>query len=163
MLDPKLAVLAVSLGGAGVLGVGAVGAGAYAVHARGGFCGRHGGARAEMAHKFINFVVNEKLDEIDATDAQRQKVNEVRDRLMKEGHALHEGRDEMREELLTLLAQDNPDPARVKAAVHARAEAFTRFADDAVDGLLEIHAALTPAQRAQLLADAREHMGAREN
>jgi Spy/CpxP family protein refolding chaperone len=114
-----------------------------------------------MIHKFIDFAVSEKLDEIDATAEQRQKVTEIKERLLKEGHELRQGRDELRDEMLTLLAQDNPDAARVKALVRERTSAFAAFADDATDAMLELHSVFTPAQRAQLLADAREHMASR--
>lgn len=152
----KIAMLALATAGAGLLCVGA-----WTVRAHGGLHGHRGGAHAEMVHKFIGFAVNEKLDEIDATDAQRKKVQEVKDRLLKEGHALREGKEALHQELMTLLAQDNPDPARVKALVHQRTEAFVRFADDATDAVLELHGTFTPAQRAQLLDDAREHLAER--
>lgn len=152
----KIAMLALATSGAGLLGLGAWTAGAH-----GGFRGHRGGAHAEMVHKFIDFAVSEKLDEIDATAEQRQKVQEVKDRLLKEGHALREGRESLHEEMMTLLAQDNPDPVRVKALVRQRTDAFVRFADDATDAVLELHGTFTPAQRAQLLDDAREHMAAR--
>jgi Spy/CpxP family protein refolding chaperone len=152
----KIAMLAFATGGAGLLGLGA-----WTVHERGGFHGHGGGAHAAMVHKFIDFAVSEKLDEIGANAEQRQKVQEVKDRLLKQGHALREGKHALREELMTLLAEDNPDPARVKALVRQRTDAFARFADEATDALLELHGTFTPAQRAQLLADAREHMEAR--
>jgi Spy/CpxP family protein refolding chaperone len=111
-----------------------------------------------MVHKFVDFVVTQKLDEVDATAEQRQKVQEIKDRLIKEGHALKEGKEDLRAQLLEQLSQDNPDPARVKALVRQRMNEFSAFADDATDALLELHGTFTPAQRAQLLADAREHM-----
>jgi Spy/CpxP family protein refolding chaperone len=148
----KIAMVALATGSASLLGVGT-----WAMHERGGFCGRHGSARSEMVHKFIDFAVSEKLDEIDATAEQRQKVQEIKDRLIKEGHALREGKDDLRAQLLEQLAQDNPDRARVKTLVRERMNAFSAFADDATEALLELHATFTPAQRAQLLADAREH------
>ena len=149
----KIAMVALATGSASLLGLGT-----WAVHERGGFCGRHGGARSEMVHKFIDFAVSEKLDEVDATAEQRQKVREIKDRLMKEGHALREGKEGLREELLLQLSQENPDPAKVKGLVRERMNAFSAFADDATDALLELHATFTPAQRAQLLADARDHV-----
>lgn len=152
----KIAMLALATGGAGLWGLGA-----WTARAHGGFHGHRGGAHPEMVHKFIDFAVSEKLDEIDATEAQRQKVQEVKGRLLKEGHALRQGKESLHQELMTLLAQDNPDPARVKALVRQRTDAFVRFADDATDAVLELHGTFTPAQRAQLLDDAREHMAER--
>jgi Spy/CpxP family protein refolding chaperone len=149
----KIAMLAFATGSASLLGLGA-----WTVHERGGFCGRHRGADPEMVHKFVDFVVTQKLDEVDATAEQRQKVQEIKDRLIKEGHALKEGKEDLRAQLLEQLSQDNPDPARVKALVRQRMNEFSAFADDATDALLELHGTFTPAQRAQLLADAREHM-----
>jgi Spy/CpxP family protein refolding chaperone len=148
----KVAILALATGSAGLWGLGA-----WAVHEHGmGFCTPR--RQAAMMHRFIDFAVSEKLDEIDATPEQRQKIQEIKDRLLKEGQALHEGKDGLHEEMLAILAQDNPDPVRVKALVHQRTDALVRFADDATDAMLELHATLTPAQRAQLLGDAREHM-----
>lgn len=150
----KIAVLAFATGGAGALGMGA-----YSLHDRaGGFCGRFGAARSEMVHKFVDFAISEKLDEIDATAEQRQKVREVKERLMKEGHALREGKDELRQQLLEAWAQDEPDAARVKALVRQRVNAFAAFADDATDAMLELHSTFTPAQRAKLLEDARQRL-----
>lgn len=149
MIGTKVAVLALAAGGVGLLGVGA-----WQVHAQGGFCGH----RHAMTHKFIDFVVNEKLDEIGATSAQKERVGAIKDRLMKKAEALHDDHQALHNDLLALLEQDNPDPARLKALVHERIEAFSRFADEAADGLVELHGVFTPEQRRKLLAEAREHV-----
>jgi Spy/CpxP family protein refolding chaperone len=155
MLDPRMTLLAVTLGGLSLLG-----AGAYTAHAHGGFRGfRH----PEMAHKFLDLVVSEKLDEIGATPAQRQKVAEVKERLLKAGHALHESRGPLREEMLGLLAKDRLEASELKALVHARVEELTRVADEFAEGVAELHAVLTPEQRQTLLAEAREHMARRRH
>ena len=149
MIGTKMAVVALALGGVGILGAGALHA-----HARGGFFGHRDAA---MRRKFIDFMVNEKLDAIGATDAQKQKVREIKDRLVKDGQALHPDHEALHQELLSLLEQDNPDAARLKALVHERTEAITRFADEAVDAAIELHGVLTPEQRKKLLAAAKEH------
>jgi periplasmic protein CpxP/Spy len=151
MITAKMMVLGAAL--AGVAGAGGLGAGA--MHAHGGSRGH--GRDPEMVHKFIRFAVDEKLDAIDATPEQRQKVREVSDRLLQEAKALHHGKRELHDEMLGLMAQDEPDAARVKALVRERVQEFSRFADDATDGLLELHRTFTPEQRAQLLAHARTH------
>jgi Spy/CpxP family protein refolding chaperone len=65
MMDPRITLVALAVSGASALGVGAWTA------AQGGFHGHRGPA---MFHKFVDFAVESKLDEIGATDAQRQKV-----------------------------------------------------------------------------------------
>jgi protein CpxP len=145
---PLLAALAVS-------GTGLVGVGAWAAHAHGGFRG-HGDPA--MMHKFFEFAVNEKLGEVGATEAQKQKVREIKDRLVKDGHPLRDRHRELREKLFNIMEQDDVDPAQVKALVREHTEAISRFADEAAEALVELHDVFTPEQRRQLLADAREHM-----
>jgi protein CpxP len=150
MIGTKVAVLTLAAGGVGILGLGA-----WQVHAMGGFQGHD---RHEMVHKFITFAVNEKLDQIGASAAQKEKVRAVEDRLIKKGEALHGERDSFRQELMALLEQDSPDPAQVKALAHKHIEKFSQFADEAADAVVELHGVFTPEQRHQLLADLREHM-----
>jgi periplasmic protein CpxP/Spy len=77
---------------------------------------------------------------------------------MEDAHSLRGSKQGFREDLLKLLEQDDVDPAQVKAMVRQRTEAFTRFADEAADAVVELHSVFTPEQRKQLLADLREHM-----
>ena len=149
MFDPRIAVLALAVSGAGALGFGA-----YRVHAHGGFRGHRDPA---LMHKFIDFTISEKLDAIGASDAQKQKVREIKDRLIKDGHALRESQGSLHEQLLGLLEKDEVDATQLKSMVRERTEAFSRFADEAADALVELHGVFTPEQRRQLLADAREH------
>jgi periplasmic protein CpxP/Spy len=147
MITAKLMVVGAAL--AGVAGVGGLGASAWRAH--GGFGGhRHD---PEMMHRFVQFAVNEKLDEVDATPEQRQKVKEVTGRLLQEAKALHQAKADLHDQMAELLAQDQPDAARAKALVQARVQEFSRFADDATDALLELHRTFTPEQRAKLLAE----------
>lgn len=151
MIDPRIAVLAAAVSGAGLLGLGA-----WQVHAHGG--GFRGFRHHALGHKFLDFVVSEKLEEIGATEAQKQKITEIKERLMKSGHALREGREPLGREVFTLLEKDRLEAAEIKALVHARAEEVTRFADEVAEGLAELHGLLTPEQRRTLLAEAREHL-----
>lgn len=155
MIDLKLGLLALAAVGA----TGAAGVGALRAHGHG--CFRGHGSHA-MMEKFVDFTLNEKLDEIRASDVQKQKIREIKDRLVREGKALHDDRDSFRQQIVTLLAQDEPDAEKVRNLVQQRTEAFTRFADDATGAVLELHGVLTPDQRKQLLADLREHMEAHQ-
>jgi Spy/CpxP family protein refolding chaperone len=150
MIDAKMAVLALATSGAGIFSIGA-----WRAHAHGGFGGHRDHA---MMRKFVDFAVNEKLDEIGATEAQKQKIREVKDRLMKDGRALRESHAALREGVLTLLAQENPDAAQLKALIRERTDAVSHFGDEVADALVDLHATLTPEQRQKLLAGAREHL-----
>ncbi|HKC13308.1 MAG TPA: periplasmic heavy metal sensor [Vicinamibacteria bacterium] len=149
MIGTKVAALALAAGGVGILGLGA-----WQVHAT----GVQGHDRHEMFHKFVGFAVNEKLDAIGATAAQKEKVRAVEERLFKKGESLHGERASFHHELMALLEQDSPDPAQVKALAHKHIDKFSQFADDAADALVELHGVFTPEQRQQLLGELREHM-----
>lgn len=151
MIDLKVGLLAVTAVGA----TGALGVGALCAHGEGGFHGRAGHA---MMEKFVDFTLDEKLDEIQATDQQKQRIHEIKDRLVREGEALHEDREAVGKEIVTLLAQDQPDADRVRALVRQRTAAFTRFGDDVAQAALEVHGLLTPDQRSRVRADLREHL-----
>jgi Spy/CpxP family protein refolding chaperone len=149
MINAKMAVLALATGGMGLFSLGA-----WRVHAQGGFPGHRPHL---MARRFIDFMVNEKLNEIGATEAQKEKVREVKDRLLNDGRALRESHAALREKVLLLLAQDHPDAAQLKALIRERTEALSRFGDETADAIVEIHGTLTPEQRQKLLASARAH------
>ncbi len=150
----KLTMLALVVAGTGVLGAGAWAHGGLGFGGRGHAHGAHGA----MMQRFMTFAMDEKLTQIGATDAQKQKVHAIGQRLMTEGRALHADRDALHAELLEQLAKDQPDEARVRALVHTRVEAFTRLVDSATSAVFEVHALLTPEQRQALLADARAHL-----
>jgi protein CpxP len=102
-------------------------------------------------HSFINFRVNEILDQVKASDAQKAKVNAVKDRLLQEGVALRAKSLGLREQVVTQLASDRPDARVLHGLVDQRIEEFRAFAHKAVDGILEVHQVFTSSQRAEIL------------
>ncbi len=121
-----------------------------------GHCG-HGGDPARM-ERFITQRLDDTLDDIHATDAQRQQLTAIKDKLVADGKALHAGHADVHKELLAQWQSDRPDAARVHAIVDDRAASMKKFADEVADGLLQAHDILTPAQRAQLAKKAQRHM-----
>jgi Spy/CpxP family protein refolding chaperone len=152
MIEIKTAVLALTVAATGVAGLGALRAHAF-----------HGGGHKWHGHhalmgRFVDYAISEKLREIGATDAQKQKVAEIKERLMRQGKALRDDHVAFHDELLELLSRDELDAAALRSAVKARTDAFARLAEDASDAVAELHGAFTPEQRARLLADLRAHV-----
>jgi Spy/CpxP family protein refolding chaperone len=154
MIEVKGALLVMTVAGAGVMGLGA-----WRAHASHG--GAHGPSHHALMGRFVDFAIDEKLREIDATDAQKLKVREITERLMRQGKALHGDHAAFHDELVDLLSRDELDAPALRAAVKARTDAFARFAEEASDAVVELHDAFTPEQRTRLLADLREHIAAR--
>lgn len=105
----------------------------------------------EQIQRFATHMVDDTLDELDATEVQRAKAHELKDELLTEGLTLKAGHDDMKEEFRVQWASDAPDADRLHALVDARLADVTAFAHKAVDAALELHQVLTPDQRAELL------------
>jgi Spy/CpxP family protein refolding chaperone len=137
---------------AGVLGVAVVAAGfALLTGFRGGGCGHgHGGRDPARMAAFVTDHVDDALDDLEATPEQRQRIHAVKDRLLERGQALRAGKGDTHAELLAQWKAESPDRARLHAMVDERIEAMRAFAHEAVDGAAEVHATLTPEQRAEV-------------
>ncbi len=120
--------------------------------------GLHGRDPAAMAAAVTEHV-DEALDELDATPAQRTKIHEIKDRLLANAQATHQGHEQDHAALLAAWRSPNPDRAALLARVDARIDAMRAFAHEAVDGALEVHATLTPEQREKLATKVERRMG----
>ena len=146
-------------GGAAVMGIVA---GATVLTGFAGGChGRHGGHGRDPAAMAaaVTEHVDEVLDEIDATPAQRAKVHEIKDRLLASAREAHEAHGADRQALLEAWRSPNPDRAALLARVDARIDAMRAFAHQAVDGALEVQATLTPEQREKVAKKVERRMG----
>jgi Spy/CpxP family protein refolding chaperone len=113
----------------------------------GGGHGRWGGVR--MA-RVVTAHLDNALDDLEATDAQRTQVHALKDRVLTGADGLRAGHGQARDELLAQWKQPAPDAARVHAVVDGRVDALRAFAHQAADAALELHRILTPEQRAEL-------------
>jgi periplasmic protein CpxP/Spy len=124
-------------------------------------CGRgHGRDPAAMA-AFVENRVDDAMDDVDATPAQREKVQSIVKVLLAEGQALRGAHGADPAALLETWKSEAPDAAKLHALVDERAAAMTAFAHRAADAALEVHATLTPEQRAQLARKMERRMGER--
>ena len=124
------------------------------------FRGGHGWGRdPERIKQMITWRLNDKLEDLDATEAQVQSINAVKDRLFQEGVGLMEDQHAARTEAFTQLASDTPDAQKLHALVDARIDAMRAFAHKMTDAALEVHGTLTPEQRKELATEFRERTG----
>jgi protein CpxP len=119
----------------------------------------HGHLRAspEKIHKLITFKVNDTLDDLSATQAQRQEVNAVKDQLFLQAQGLFAGHKELHDQFLAQWNSAQPDAKQVHALIDQRADELRAFAHGAADAALKVHGVLTPEQRAQLSKEVAEH------
>lgn len=112
--------------------------------------GHHGDMDPERARQMVTWKVDDVLDDIDATDAQRKAVMTTKDRLFERGLALRAEQKLEQEEVRTLLAEDRPDADRLHELVDSASARWTKFGHEVADAVLDLHGRFDKKQRAQL-------------
>lgn len=102
---------------------------------------------AQKVSRLVGARVDNVLDDVDATDAQRAQVKSIQERLIKDGLELRKGNVETRKELFAQWESTNPDKQKIYGVVDARAEEFKAFAHKVVDAAVEFHGILNATQR----------------
>lgn len=104
---------------------------------------------AELA-AFVTNRVDDTLDDLDATPAQRTQINAVKDRMLAAAMSHRETRQQTHDAFVAEWKAERPDAAKLHALVDQRAAELTAMAHQAVDAAVEVHDALTPEQRAKV-------------
>ncbi|MGI5865816.1 MAG: Spy/CpxP family protein refolding chaperone [Myxococcales bacterium] len=118
-----------------------------------GFGGHHRGPfhhDAAKMRKHLDFRINDILDDLNATEAQRSQIHAIKDRLHAELEGTASQRQAAREAVHQEWRSARPDAARLHALVDQHLDAARAVLHKAVDAFVEVHAVLTPEQRAQL-------------
>jgi Spy/CpxP family protein refolding chaperone len=115
-----------------------------------GGCGHHHPRDPAEVAAAVTAHVDDALDDLKATDAQRTQIHAVKDRMLAKALALHQAGEPLHQELLAQWNSPNPDRARLHALVDQQVDAMRAFAHDAVDAGADVHDVLTPEQRAQV-------------
>jgi hypothetical protein len=119
--------------------------------------GFHGGcgsdtpeARVKQVNRMVTAHVDDLLDDIEANDAQRKRIHAIKDDLLKEAMPLYEDHRAAKAELRAEWMKDAVDPEHVHAIIDGRVDAFRTLLHKVADGAIELHAILTPKQRAEI-------------
>jgi protein CpxP len=150
---PKRRFSTTFLVGAGIAGAIIVAAGAAI--AQGGM-GHGMGGMGHWGGKFAEHRFERMMDEIDATDAQQDKIWAIVDKTRSDLRPV--GRDfrDSREKVAELLAAPTIDKAAVEALRVERIAAIDVASKKAVDALVEAAEVLTPEQRTELAKEIKE-------
>jgi len=103
-----------------------------------------------QVYQLITGKVDRLMNEINATDAQRAQINQLKDKLFKEGMDLRQNRQSLRAQLFANWDAAQVNASDVHAQVDKQVDAWRAFAHDAADASIQLHDLLTPDQRTQL-------------
>jgi periplasmic protein CpxP/Spy len=128
-----------------------------------GFRGGHfGGHRdPERVKQMITWRLDDRLEDLKASEQQKQAIHGLKDSLFEDGKRLFEENKGARTQMMDQWESANPDSNAVHALVDTRMDAFRAFAHKVADAALQAHRILSPEQRQQVTANVREHMNAR--
>lgn len=102
----------------------------------------------ERILKLVDWKINDFLDDISATSDQRAQINSIKERLVTEAIALHSSNKPNHQVMLDQWQSDAPDLTVINAIIDTTAQRKTAFAKTVADAIVELHAILTPEQRA---------------
>jgi Spy/CpxP family protein refolding chaperone len=112
-----------------------------------GATGCGGGNRAERMEKMVQWRVDDALDELEATQPQRERVQQLtKDTLLKSKPIIEQAQSS-RTELLTQWKAAVPDSVRVHQVIDAQLDTVRVFAHHLADSAIEVHQLLTVKQR----------------
>lgn len=120
-------------------------------------CRPHHRDPAQVA-KMVRGRVNDMLDDVKATDAQRSQIDAIVEKLLADGQALRAGHADVRKEFLAQFEAPVADGARLHALADQRMDALRAFAHEAIDSGVQVHDILTPDQRAQIAKKLHRHL-----
>ena len=119
----------------------------------------------ERGKRFLTWLIDDHLEEIEATEDQQRQIHAIRDRVfVRVEELMVQHKRERAAKALAILVEvqkDQPDPEKLHQMVDEGLKRHGELAHEAVDTLLEIHAVLTPAQRRQLGEKLAKRLGAK--
>lgn len=107
--------------------------------------------KAERAKQYVTWKLDDQLDGIDATDAQRKTVHGLKDQLFEEGLKMRATKEQVRTGLVEQWKAPRPDANAVHALVDRMMDEVRAFAHKAADAGITLHQTLSAEQRQEVL------------
>ena len=110
----------------------------------------HKGGHQSQIKSFINWRVSQVLDDIDATAAQRTRIETIKARMFALGADHAKSRPQVHAAFMAQWQTDAPDAKEVHRLVDERMDEMRALAHQATDAALEVHGTLTAKQRVEI-------------
>jgi periplasmic protein CpxP/Spy len=100
--------------------------------------------------QMVTAHLDEVLDDLKATDAQRTQILALKDKLLQDGQQRFAANRDAHQKLVAEWDSAQPNPAQIHAIIDARIDALRAMAHETADAAIQFHGILTPEQRAQV-------------
>ena len=111
----------------------------------------------EKMERFVEWKVEDMLDEIDATDDQREKVHAIAAATLADMEEFRDFGREGRQALIEALTQETVDREALETLRQNKLAAADRASQRLLTALADTAEVLTPAQRQELAAELESH------
>jgi Spy/CpxP family protein refolding chaperone len=123
-------------------------------------CGPHFGPFGGDMPGFVLKRLDNRIEELNLTPAQRTKYDELRTHLKEHLLAAKEDRKELKEILRNELAKEAPDVAALNVMMKKKIEGVSGAVQNDLDLLASFYSTLDQDQKQQVMAGIRERMAA---
>ena len=122
-------------------------------------CGGHGHDMSpQMMKRLFLGHVDDVMDDIDATDAQRATFEATAEEILAEALEMKKTHKAHEKEMLTLLKAPSPDRDAIKAHIQDKLDRVEDFAIRSVDKILDAYETLDSGQRQIILDKLAKHL-----
>jgi len=123
-------------------------------------CGGHHGFKRdpEKMRKFVQWKVDDTLDDVDATESQKKQILAISDKIIRDFQQMHDAKDRDHEAILTELERDRPDAQYFHDLLDKRTAELNKLGHTTIDRMLQAWQVLDRSQRAELLEEIRDHI-----
>ncbi len=121
-------------------------------------CGHGHRMSPKVMERMVLGHVDDVMDDIDATDAQRATFEKLAGELLADGLAMKQEHKAHKKEMLALLGSPSPDREAIKAHLQDKIDRMEAFALRSVDKVLDAYETLDPEQQQIVLDKLAKHM-----
>jgi len=113
-------------------------------------CGHRGAPNPERVQRHMTEHVDDFIDDIDADKSQATQIKALAQRVIVQVPTAMQGHSQMKDTLHKQWASAQPDRAALHNQLDGQLKVLNGILHDMVDAMVDLHAVLTPEQRAEV-------------
>ncbi len=108
------------------------------------------GCFANSPEERAGWITDRIAYKLDLTDEQQEKLQAVKNEILKNREAMHQDRLQHLQQVKALVTADTLDTIAIKELIQAKVNRVKSLSDPVLEKLVAFHASLTPEQKQQI-------------